>query len=160
MPEPPHPKNAPGPFYVENGCCIACEAPYNEARDLMAEDGDEEFYHCYFKKQPTTPEETERAIQACRVSCVDAVRYRGNDPAILNRFIELGVANSCDLLTNGTGRYVPLQARLEAFKERLETILFQVASDPRVEMVLEIFVLPPPILRDSSEPMWDRDLDA
>src|SRR5258708_1818047 len=35
---------------------------------------------------------------ACRVSCVEAVRYAGNDPAILARFRELGCLNSCDFL--------------------------------------------------------------
>lgn len=92
----PYPKNAPGSFYVENQCCMTCEAPDHEAKDLMAHD-EEDGYHCYFKKQPETPEEVERAILACAVSCVRAVRYAGHDPAILDRFRELRSEDSCDV---------------------------------------------------------------
>jgi hypothetical protein len=95
----PHSRNAPGPFYVEDGCCIACDAPRSEAPDLMGTDDGQGGYHCYFKKQPATAGETERAVQACRVSCTQAVRYSGNDPAILNRLRELNSAESSDLLT-------------------------------------------------------------
>lgn len=68
-----YPLNVAGPFYVENGCCICCEAPLHEAPDLMAMDNS----HCFFKKQPSTPEELERAISAMHVSCVEALRYPG-----------------------------------------------------------------------------------
>lgn len=79
-------QNVPGPFFVENEHCIACGAPEHEAPDLMAHD---EGGHCYFKRQPSTPQETEQAIQAVWVSCCGAVRYEGNDPNILQRFAEL-----------------------------------------------------------------------
>lgn len=98
----PHPKNAPGPFYTENECCAACEAPVLEAPDLMAQD-EQGYHHCYFKRQPETPEETERAIMACVVSCVQAVRYAGHDPAILERFRELRSEYACDDLTGRQG---------------------------------------------------------
>ncbi len=81
-----------------NGLCLFCEAPYHEAPDLMGTDDESCGYHCHFRKQPTTPEEIERAIRACQVSCVEAVRYAGNDPAILARFQELRSAASCDTL--------------------------------------------------------------
>jgi len=93
---PPYPKNAPGDFYVENECCIACEAPMRSAPDLIEHDDDSS--HCYFKKQPQTSEEIERAIEACMVSCVEAVRYRGRDPAILSRFVQLRAESACDAL--------------------------------------------------------------
>ena len=99
MPASPYSKNAPGPFYVENQCCIACEAPYHEAPDLMAHD-EPGGYHCYFKKQPETPEEVEKAISACVVSCVWAVRSAGDDPAILERFRELRAERACDALAD------------------------------------------------------------
>ena len=92
----PYPKNSPGPFYVEKDCCIACEAPYHEAPDLMAHD--EDGGHCFFRRQPETPEEVELAIRACCVSCVWAVRYSGDDPEILRRFRELGCIDLCDVL--------------------------------------------------------------
>ena len=31
----PHPMNVPGPFYVLNGCCTACDVPVSEAPDLF-----------------------------------------------------------------------------------------------------------------------------
>ena len=97
-PIPPYPKNAPGDFYVENNCCITCEAPYHEAPDLMAHDEEGDYPHCYFKRQPETPEEVDRAVMACNVSCVRAVRYSGKNPKILKRFRELGSEDSCDVL--------------------------------------------------------------
>src|SRR5215216_6853106 len=81
------PKNAPGPFYVANGECITCMAPEHEAPDLMG--FDEEANHCYFKKQPSTPEEFERAARAVWASCCAAVQYSGDDPAVLQRIEEL-----------------------------------------------------------------------
>src|SRR5262245_36568713 len=81
------PKNAPGPFWVENDMCMSCGAPEHEAPELMA--FDEEANHCYFKRQPITPEETERAVRAVWASCCSAVRYSGDDPLILKRLREL-----------------------------------------------------------------------
>jgi ferredoxin len=92
----PYPKNSPGPFYVEKDCCISCQAPYQEAPDLMAHD--EDGGHCFFRQQPETPEEVERAIRACRISCVSAVRYSGDAPEILRRFRELRRTDACDVL--------------------------------------------------------------
>ena len=94
----PHPKNASGPFYVENGYCISCDAPHHEAPDLMGTDDGHGGYHCHFRTQPTNPEEIERAVMACRVSCTQAVRYAGDDPRVLARFRELGAESSCDVL--------------------------------------------------------------
>lgn len=77
------PRNVPGPFFTEKDCCIACRAPEAEAPDLMA--FDEDAGSCYFRRQPVTPEEVERAINAVAVSCCDGVQYDGDDPAILVR---------------------------------------------------------------------------
>ena len=83
--------NAPGDFYVENQMCIACQAPEHEAPDLMSHiETDDCGYHCYFKRQPQTPEEAERAILAVAVGCCGAVRYGGHDPRILERLEALG----------------------------------------------------------------------
>lgn len=75
-----HPLNADGDFFVEYDMCLACDAPYSEAPELMAYD---ENMHCYFKRQPVNPEEIEHAVNAVRVSCIEAVRYKGNDPEVL-----------------------------------------------------------------------------
>lgn len=83
--EKPYPKNAPGDFTVNDGECIQCCAPEAEAPDLMDNDGTS----CYFKRQPSTPEELERAINAVHVSCIAAVRYCGKDARIIARLEEL-----------------------------------------------------------------------
>lgn len=93
-------KNASGDFWTENQCCISCDAPRSEAPDLIGTDDGNGGYHCYFKKQPVTADETERAIMACAVSCTRAVRYAGSDPAILKRLQELHSADSSDLLSS------------------------------------------------------------
>jgi hypothetical protein len=85
------PKNVEGPFFVVNGECIACMAPEHAAPDLMA--FDQEASHCYFKKQPVTPDEFERAARAVWVSCCGAVRYAGDDPAVHRRIAELHEEN-------------------------------------------------------------------
>ncbi len=85
--------NAPGDFYVEDGMCISCEAPEHEAPDLMAHD---ETGHCYFKRQPQSSAETDRAILALTVGCCGATRYRGRDPEIIARLNASGTAEACD----------------------------------------------------------------
>jgi hypothetical protein len=77
------PLNAPGPFFTEKDFCISCGAPEAEAPDLMA--FDEERGSCYFRRQPETAEEIDRACRAVEVSCCDAVQYDGDDPHILQR---------------------------------------------------------------------------
>ena len=89
------PLNAEGDFYVEKDMCLFCMAPEYEAPELM---GYEAGVGCYFKRQPSTPEETEHAIEAVRCSCIAALRYGGNDPAILTRLIVCGSAAECDEL--------------------------------------------------------------
>src|SRR5262245_22568795 len=89
--------NASGDFYVADGMCIACQAPEREAPDLMANDPTAHAgYHCYFKRQPTTPNELEQAIWAVAVGCCGAVRYAGSNAAVLCRLQELGSAEACD----------------------------------------------------------------
>jgi hypothetical protein len=114
---PRYPKNALGDFYVEHNCCLTCEAPSNEAHDLMAHDDEGDYPHCYFKRQPETPEEVERAVMACFVSCVRAVRYAGKNPKILKRLQEIGRGDSCDLLSPGDD-----DTSLRTLREKLERL--------------------------------------
>lgn len=88
-PHEPTPLNVPGPFYVGRDEYISCRAPEHEAPDLMSYD--EERGSCYFARQPSTPEETERACKAVWVACCGAVRYAGSDPKILERLAELQI---------------------------------------------------------------------
>ena len=90
-----YPENSKGDFYVENQVCITCGAPEYEAPDLI-EHSKLEYGHCYFKKQPTTPAELNRAINAMAVSCISGVRYGGKDKTILKRLSELGLQTECD----------------------------------------------------------------
>jgi hypothetical protein len=92
-----YPLNAQGDFYVEFDRCIACSAPEHEAPELMANDPTAPSgYHCYFKRQPHTPEELQRAIMAVAVGCCGAVRYGGSDAVVIGRLAELGVPGACD----------------------------------------------------------------
>ena len=79
-----YPLNAPGPFFVARDQCIACGAPQAEAPELITFDDAAD--HCYFKRQPQSPEELDHAIRAVIVACCDAVKYRGDDPTVLARF--------------------------------------------------------------------------
>jgi hypothetical protein len=96
--KPAHPLNAPGDFYVENGYCIACHAPEHEAPDLMSSDAAE---HCYFNRQPKTPDELQRAIMAVAVGCRGAVRYGGQDQHIIKQLSELRAADFCNHSRSG-----------------------------------------------------------
>ncbi len=84
-----YPKNVPGPFFVANGECIICRAPEYAAPDLMG--FDEEDKHCYFKKQPSTPDEIIQAAKAVVSCCCEAVIYEGDDPTIHQKIVEAGL---------------------------------------------------------------------
>jgi hypothetical protein len=90
----PHPKNAPGPFYVVDGCCTACGVPVSEAPGLFAYD---EVDHCFVQRQPSTPREFDQAFHAAWAAELQCIRYRGNDPKMLRRFAELGEPHLCDV---------------------------------------------------------------
>lgn len=80
-----HRLNAPGPFYVVDGICFQCCVPEGEAPGLMGHCTNPSEQSCYFKKQPKTPEEFEKAIAAVNSSCIQALRYSGTDPGIIKK---------------------------------------------------------------------------
>lgn len=93
-----HPDNVPGPFYTED-CCIICGAPEAAAPELIGwVNYSKEGMNCIFVKQPETQEEVEMAITAMDVSCVQNLRYRGDDPAILEKLQAMGYGHLCDVL--------------------------------------------------------------
>ena len=98
LPRQRSPLNTPGPFYTEADVCLACCLPEAEAPELMGFQGDLDNpkFGCFFKKQPETPDELERAFMAMSVSCIDALRYGGTDSAVLRRLRELGMESQCD----------------------------------------------------------------
>ena len=95
-----YPENAPGAFYVEKDRCITCRAPESVAPDLIGfyEDpsGTNRKSHCYFKKQPETAEELDRAIKAVRVSCCGAYHYAGADPTVKEKLRLAGEGTAID----------------------------------------------------------------
>src|SRR5215467_4708692 len=79
----PHPKSALGDFYVVKGECLACGVPHVVAPDLVGWIGDTQ--HCFWKKQPETPAELERAIAVLEAQELECHRYAGTDFAIVSR---------------------------------------------------------------------------
>jgi ferredoxin len=94
------PLNAEGGFYVVKDTCLACMAPHHEAPELMSMD---EETGCYFRRQPQTAEEIGHAVEAVRVSCVEALRYSGDDPEILERLRAKGCKSLSDVSALGGG---------------------------------------------------------
>jgi hypothetical protein len=147
-PYPPYPKNSPGPFYVEKGSCITCQAPYHEAPDLMAHD--EDGGHCFFRRQPETPYEVERAIRACCISCVSAVRYSGDDTEILRRFRELDHIDACDVLAPGRHTAVIHDKRWASLTLKEKLAIARQAVEVMRKSPQEI----------GSHPLFDKELDG
>jgi hypothetical protein len=70
----PHPRNAPGDFYVEDGCCTTCDVPFYYAPDLFKYDNTET--HCFVSKQPANEAENYQIIKALWASELECIRYR------------------------------------------------------------------------------------
>ena len=98
MPEP-YPENVDGDFYVEKDCCTCCDVPRTEAPKLFtySDDGDG-YMQCYVSKQPSNESETQDMLRV--ISCAEfrCIRYRGRDPGVLQRLVEMGEADVCDSL--------------------------------------------------------------
>ena len=73
-----------GDFYVEKGQCLACGVPHVVAPNLVGWTNEKPL-HCFWKKQPETPEELERAIGVLEAQELECHRYAGTDPAVLKR---------------------------------------------------------------------------
>lgn len=129
-----HPRNSQGPFYVVNGECITCGAPETEAQELMSHD---DRGHCYFVRQPESPEEVEQAIRATWASCCGAVRYGGKNAEIIRKLAVLRSYDSCDekLFPVPSGEirsfarfdFVPAQPKASV-RSRLKQLLHELES--------------------------------
>lgn len=104
------PENAPGDFYVQADLCTQCCLPHGEAPELL-NDPKQPFRECYFRRQPQTPAEVNRAINAISVSEMCALRYAGNDPAILDKLRARNLAAQCDQTPEGRAWLEPLAGR-------------------------------------------------
>ena len=85
------------------GDCLTCHGPESQAQELLAELNSEN-RTTYFVRHPETESETERACRAVQYCCVDALRYAGQNAAIIHR---LGNNPAhCDYLIAKDGRLV------------------------------------------------------
>jgi hypothetical protein len=91
----PHPANVPGDFCVEDGCCTMCEVPFAEAAELFGT-GHEPYPHCFVKRQPTTPHELTKMLNAIRCAELRCIRYRGTDRRIQLELVETEDGFVCD----------------------------------------------------------------
>ena len=93
---PPHPANVPGPFYVEDGCCLACGVWEREAPGLLAWLPYADTPHCYVARQPETDAEFEQMKCAMDVGEVDCIRVHGCKPEWADRLRAEGLGNQID----------------------------------------------------------------
>ena len=101
------PDSVPGPFYVVKDTCLNCGLPpetapknicWNEAYKKNTNCSDC-LKSCRVFRQPETPGERNDLIESAIGSCVEAIRYCGTDPKILEKFRKEGYARLCDALT-------------------------------------------------------------
>lgn len=98
-PSPPkrHPRNVPGDFYIEDGCCTSCGVMHIEASDLLGWEENVRLPHCFVAKQPATAEELTCMLDAMFVSDLDCLNYGGTDPDIVDRIAIIGHSGLLDL---------------------------------------------------------------
>lgn len=93
---PPHPANVPGPFYVEDGCCLACGVWEAEAPGLLAWLPAADIPHCYVARQPETEAEFGQMMSAMHFGEVDCIRVRNCKPDWAKRLREAGLGGQID----------------------------------------------------------------
>ncbi len=96
--EMPHKLNAPGPFYVCDGCCTACDVPSSEAPGMFAYD---EQGHCYVKRQPQNKSDLNQMIRVVYSAELECIRYKGEDKDVLRRLAEGGLSHLADMAVSG-----------------------------------------------------------
>jgi len=98
---PPRPENTDGDFYVKAGCCTLCDVPLQEAPQLfryaLGEDGLPD--SCYVARQPGDEDDMDAMMSAIRCAEFRCIRYRGEDPSVLHRLVQLGESAICDTLS-------------------------------------------------------------
>jgi hypothetical protein len=134
-----HSENSDGPFYVVNGECISCGAPEIHAPTLISHDAQG---HCFFARQPVSPEETNDAIKSTWASCCGALRYSGTHRETLIRLAELGLGAQCDFRLNDEPQPLAISCVSFEFGER-ETADARVANSRQISEYLESFLQKP-----------------
>lgn len=96
-------KNAPGPFYVEAGCCTACGVPEATAPDLFGFDAES---NCFVRRQPRTAQEIDRMLLTMIRADLGCIRYSGQDDRITQRLAEQGEGALSDIAPPGDIRRI------------------------------------------------------
>ncbi len=89
----PHAMNAPGDFFVRDGCCMSCLVPVETAPHLLTYNQD--LQHCYVHRQPATQAETTHMVAALRQSEVRCIYYKGSDEQVIKLLKSKGDAQQC-----------------------------------------------------------------
>ncbi|WP_454818816.1 hypothetical protein [Labrys neptuniae] len=92
----PHPANSAGGFYVVDQCCITCGVPLIEAPEVFAWADESPYASCIVARQPQTSVALSGTLSAIKNAEVDCIRYRGSDPDIGRRLVEMGAGAQCD----------------------------------------------------------------
>jgi hypothetical protein len=93
----PYPRNVPGPFYIENECCITCGVPVNVAPNLFSWDQQIPYPgHCFVSRQPANGAEVDLVLEVMNRAEVDCLRYRGDDQVLRGRLAREGHEDQCD----------------------------------------------------------------
>ena len=95
-PRRPYPANVPGPFYVQDGCCLACGVWEEVAEGLLAWDEESSYPHCYVARQPQSDGEVDQMIAAMNINEVDCLRVRICAPDWMKRPKDAGVGAQID----------------------------------------------------------------
>jgi hypothetical protein len=103
-PRRPHALNVAGPFYVEDGCCTSCGVPQQFAQALFGEDEQD---HCFVKRQPQTAAELDAMLRTMATQELGCIRYRGRDESIVQRIVDAGESEQCDVAP--PAHIVPMQ---------------------------------------------------
>lgn len=95
----PHPANVPGDFYVKDNCCTMCGVPRAAAPELFGEleyEVNDGLRNCFVKRQPATAEEFDQMFNAIAGAELPCIRYRGRDPQVIQRLVQLGEHGQVD----------------------------------------------------------------
>jgi len=100
MPKPQHkahPHNVPGPFYVEDGCCLWCDVPRSIAPEMFKYTDDQQ--HCFVHTQPSTGAELQKVIEVLKTQDIGCIRCRSQNCELLKQLTEEGLRHICDFET-------------------------------------------------------------
>jgi hypothetical protein len=92
----PYLENVPGDFYVEDGCCMMCLAPFTEAPELFGKADAQACPHCFVRRQPTTAVELSHMLNAMRSAETECIRYCGSDRLVQLELVATGNGYVCD----------------------------------------------------------------